>query len=119
MTSNVVAIPDCAREVSAYTFSLLRFGIVDERQAVVDQWRDVKLWIVPPVAVSCDLVGGGAGLGLLIDYTRLGNLLARAGARGSTGVSDAFDVGRGTRYCLGQNLLTDVGLIVADAIYLS
>jgi hypothetical protein len=30
----------------------------------------------PPVAVSCDLLGGGAGLELLIGYTRLGNLLA-------------------------------------------
>ena len=29
-----------------------------------------------PVAVSCDLLGGGAGLELLIGYTRLGNLLA-------------------------------------------
>jgi len=53
-----------------------RFGIVDERQTVVDHWRDVKSWIVPPVAVSCDLVGGGSGLELLIGYTCLGNLLA-------------------------------------------
>ena len=29
----------------------------------------------PPVAVACDLLGG-AGLELLIGYTRLGNLLA-------------------------------------------
>jgi hypothetical protein len=53
-----------------------RFGIVDERQEVVDHWRDAKSWLVPPVAVSCDLLGGGAGLELLIGYTRLGNLLA-------------------------------------------
>jgi hypothetical protein len=53
-----------------------RFGIVDERQDVVDHWRDAKSWIVPPVAVSFDLLGGGAGLELLIGYTRLGNLLA-------------------------------------------
>jgi hypothetical protein len=53
-----------------------RFGIVDERQVVVDHWRDAKSWIVPPVAISCDLLGGGAGLELLIGYTRLGNLLA-------------------------------------------
>jgi hypothetical protein len=52
-----------------------RFGIADERQEVVDHWRDAKSWIVPPVAVSCDLLGGGAGLELLIGYTRLGNLL--------------------------------------------
>jgi hypothetical protein len=31
---------------------------------------------VPLVAVSFDLLGGGAGLELLIGYTRLGNLLA-------------------------------------------
>jgi hypothetical protein len=52
-----------------------RFGIVDERQEVVDHWRDVKSWIVPPVAVACNLLGGGAGLAFLIGYTRLGNLL--------------------------------------------
>jgi len=54
------------------------FGIVDERQDVFDYWRDAKSWIVPPVAVSCDLLGGGggAGLELLIGCTRLGNLLA-------------------------------------------
>jgi hypothetical protein len=52
-----------------------QFGIVDERQEVVEHWRDAKSWIVPPVAVSCDLLGGGAGLELLIGYTRLGNLL--------------------------------------------
>jgi hypothetical protein len=52
------------------------FGIVDERQDVVDHWHDAKSWIVPPVAVSCNLLGGGgAGLELLIGYTRLGNLL--------------------------------------------
>jgi hypothetical protein len=53
-----------------------RFGIVDDRQEVVDHWRDAKSWIVPPVAVSFDLLGGGAGLELLIGCTRLGNLLA-------------------------------------------
>jgi len=53
-----------------------QFGIVDERQEVVDHWRDAKSWMVPPVAASCDLLGGGAGLELLIGCTRLGNLLA-------------------------------------------
>jgi len=38
--------------------------------------RDAKPWIVPPVAVSFDLLDGGASLELLIGYTRLGNLLA-------------------------------------------
>jgi hypothetical protein len=53
-----------------------RFGIVDDRQEVVDHWRAAKTWIHAPVAVECDLLGGGAGLELLIGYTRLGNLLA-------------------------------------------
>ena len=53
-----------------------RFGIVDDRQEVVDHWRDAKTWIIPPVAVACDLLGGGAGLELLIGHARLGNLLA-------------------------------------------
>jgi hypothetical protein len=52
------------------------FGIVDEREEVEIHWRDTKSWIVPPVAVACDLLGGGAGLELLIGFTRLGNLLA-------------------------------------------
>jgi len=41
--------------------SATRFGIVDERQDVVVHWRDAKSWIVPPVAVACDLLGGGQG----------------------------------------------------------
>jgi hypothetical protein len=53
-----------------------RFGIVDERPEVVDHWRDAKSWMVPPVAVACDLLGGGTGLELLIGHTRLGSLMA-------------------------------------------
>jgi hypothetical protein len=52
-----------------------QFGIVDERQVIVDHWRDAKSWIVPPVVVAGDLLGGGSGLELLVGYTRLGNLL--------------------------------------------
>jgi hypothetical protein len=52
-----------------------QFGIVDERQEVVDHWRDAKSWIVPPVIVAGDLLGGGSGLELLVGHTRLGNLL--------------------------------------------
>ena len=52
-----------------------RFGIVDERQEVVDHWRDAQSWIVPPVIVASELLGGGSGLELLVGYTRLGNLL--------------------------------------------
>ncbi len=52
-----------------------QFGIVDERQEVVDHWRDAKSWIVAPVIVGGDLLGGGSGFELLVGYTRLGNLL--------------------------------------------
>jgi hypothetical protein len=52
-----------------------QFGIVDDREEVVGHWRDAKSWVVPPVVVSGDLLGGGAGFELLVGYTRLGNLL--------------------------------------------
>ena len=52
-----------------------QFGIVDEREEVVSHWEEAKSWVVPPVAVSGDLFGGGAGFQLLVGYTRLGNLL--------------------------------------------
>jgi len=52
-----------------------QFGIVDERQDVVDHWHDAKSWIVPPVIVAGDLLGGGTGFELLVGCTRLGNLL--------------------------------------------
>ena len=52
-----------------------QFGIVDERQDVVDHWQDAKSWIVPPVIVAGDLLGGGTGFELLVGCTRLGNLL--------------------------------------------
>jgi hypothetical protein len=74
-----------AIEAGAFTWSRIQrdeardratqFGIVDERQEVVDHWRDAKSWIVPPVIVAGDLLGGGSGLELLVGYTRLGNLL--------------------------------------------
>ena len=52
------------------------YGIVDDREEVVNHWRDAKSWMVPPVAVSGDLLGvGGGGIELLVGYTRLGNLL--------------------------------------------
>jgi hypothetical protein len=51
------------------------YGIVDERDGVVAHWQEAKSWVVPPVVVSGDLLGGGAGFELLVGYTRLGNLL--------------------------------------------
>jgi hypothetical protein len=52
-----------------------QFGIVDEREEVVNHWKDAKSWVVPPVVVSGDILGGGAGFELLVGHTRLGNLL--------------------------------------------
>jgi hypothetical protein len=53
-----------------------QFGIVDDREEVVSHWKEAKSWVVPPVAVSGDLLGfGGGGFELLVGYTRLGNLL--------------------------------------------
>jgi hypothetical protein len=51
------------------------YGIVDERDEVVDHWREAKSWLAPPVVVSTELLGGGAGFELLVGFTRLGNLL--------------------------------------------
>lgn len=52
-----------------------QFGIVDEREEVVSHWKEAKSWVVPPVVISGELLGGGAELELLVGYTRLGNLL--------------------------------------------
>jgi hypothetical protein len=52
-----------------------QFGIVDEREEVVTHWKEAKSWIVAPVVVSAELLGGGGGLELLVGFTRLGNLL--------------------------------------------
>jgi hypothetical protein len=52
-----------------------QFGIVDERERVVANWRDSKSWILPPVVVGSELLGGGAGFELLVGFTRMGNLL--------------------------------------------
>jgi hypothetical protein len=52
-----------------------QFGIVDERDEVASHWNEAKSWLVAPVAVSADLLGGGGGFELLVGCTRLGNLL--------------------------------------------
>jgi hypothetical protein len=51
------------------------YGIVDEREDVVSHWQEAKSWLVPPVVVGSELLGGGAGFELLVGFTRLGNLL--------------------------------------------
>jgi len=51
------------------------YGIVDDREDVVAHWQEAKSWLVAPVAVTADLLGGGGGFELLVGFTRLGNLL--------------------------------------------
>ncbi|HEY6621510.1 MAG TPA: hypothetical protein VIY68_18335 [Steroidobacteraceae bacterium] len=51
------------------------YGIVDEREEVVAHWKEAKSWLVPPVLIATNLLGGSAGFELLVGYTRLGNLL--------------------------------------------
>jgi hypothetical protein len=51
------------------------YGIVDAREDVVAHWQEAKSWLVAPVAVTADLLGGGGGFELLVGFTRLGNLL--------------------------------------------
>ena len=54
--------------------------------------------MVPPVAVSCKLLGGWAGLKLPIGHTRLGGLLALLGSAGCTKrPSLGIAIDRGTR----------------------
>ena len=52
-----------------------QFGIADDRDEVVSHWKEAKSWMVAPVVVSGDILGGGGGLELLVGFTRLGNLL--------------------------------------------
>jgi|SRR5271166_2494854 len=51
------------------------YGIVDEREEVVSHWREAKSWMVSPVLIAGDLLGGSPGFELLVGFTRLGNLL--------------------------------------------
>jgi hypothetical protein len=60
---------DEARERTA------QFGIRDEREAVVNHWRDVGSWFAPPVMVAGEVLGTNIGYELLVGFTRLGNLL--------------------------------------------
>jgi hypothetical protein len=52
-----------------------QFGIVDDREEVVNHWRDVHTWFAPPVMVAGEVMGSLVGFELLVGYTRLGNLL--------------------------------------------
>jgi hypothetical protein len=51
------------------------FGIRDDREEVVNHWRDAGSWFVPPVVIAGDVLGTDIGYELLVGYTRLGNLL--------------------------------------------
>jgi hypothetical protein len=52
-----------------------QFGIRDDREEVVNHWRDVHTWFAPPVMVAGEVMGSLVGIELLVGYTRLGNLL--------------------------------------------
>jgi hypothetical protein len=52
-----------------------QFGIVDDREEVVNHWRDVHTWFASPVVVAGEVMGSLVGFELLVGYTRLGNLL--------------------------------------------
>lgn len=52
-----------------------QFGIVDDREEVVEHWRDAHSWMLPPVMVAGEVFGSNAGYQLLVGFTRLGNLL--------------------------------------------
>jgi hypothetical protein len=60
---------DEARERAA------QFGIVDDREEVVEHWREAKSWFAAPVLVGGEVFGSSVGYKLLVGYTRLGNLL--------------------------------------------
>lgn len=60
---------DAARERAA------QFGILDDRVEIVEHWRDVGSWLLPPVIVAGDVLGFNVGYELLVGCTRLGNLL--------------------------------------------
>jgi hypothetical protein len=71
-----VRVPESRAESSGEARDMAtQYGIVDNREEVSRHWRDAKTWLVPPIVVSGDLLGGGAGFELLIGNTRLGNLL--------------------------------------------
>jgi hypothetical protein len=52
-----------------------QFGIRDDREEVVNHWRDAGSWFAPPVIVAGDVLGTNIGYELLVGVTRLGNLL--------------------------------------------
>jgi hypothetical protein len=51
------------------------YGIVDEREEVLAHWKEAKSWLVAPVLIATNLLGGSSGFELLVGFTRLGNLL--------------------------------------------
>jgi hypothetical protein len=52
-----------------------QFGIRDDREDVMNHWRDAGSWFAPPVLVAGEVLGTNIQYQLLVGYTRLGNLL--------------------------------------------
>jgi hypothetical protein len=50
-------------------------GVVDAREEVSANWRDVGTWVAAPVIVSGTVLGSSIEHQLLVGYTRLGSLL--------------------------------------------
>jgi hypothetical protein len=66
-----------------------QFGIVDDREEVVNHWRDMHSWFTPPVMVAGEVLASRVGYELLAGFTRLGNLL---------GLLDRVDVPEAQRH---------------------
>jgi hypothetical protein len=56
-----------------------QFGIVDEREEIVNHWKEAKSWMVAPVVVGADLLGGGGGLELLVGFYQVGEPVGDVG----------------------------------------
>ena len=51
------------------------WGVQDARPEVLDHWREMHSWLVPPVMADGAVLGSALGIELLVGRTRLGNLL--------------------------------------------
>ena len=50
-------------------------GVANDRDDVVNHWRESRSWYAPPVMVAGDVLGSLVGFELFVGFTRLGNLL--------------------------------------------
>jgi hypothetical protein len=50
-------------------------GVANDRDDVVNRWRESRSWYAPPVMVAGDVLGSPVGFELFVGFTRLGKLL--------------------------------------------